>query len=200
MIRYILLLVLFIPGVANDNFYDKNSSSVTDYDLKLMQKFDSLAYELSDTKLESLDIQPIYQFMYLHKRLIIDYSLLQIDFKASAGIDDYDYEADRERDKDYKKVGITLTYPLYDKKTIKDIKNKKLDFRFKILDEIKKYSILRDKKIALNRELKFNRLIQIKEKLQNSILDNKSNLTNARIRLLNYVKKPYQDKLMELLK
>ena len=54
MIKYILFFVLVIPGFAIDNFYDKNSSSVTNYDLELMKQYDKLVYELSDTQLKPL--------------------------------------------------------------------------------------------------------------------------------------------------
>jgi len=221
MIKYILFLVLIVSIVVSDDYFDKNASSVTGYDLKLMQEFDKLAYNLSDVDLKSLDIKTIYSFIKVHKNYITDYSLAKIDFKVSTGIDDYDYVADRERDKNYKKTSIQLTYPLFDQKSRKDIKNKKLEYNFKILDQLNKYTKLRDKYIALKRELKFNRLIQIKEKLQvkkgikylddklntiekilklqNSILDIKSNLAIQETILLNYVKKSYRDKLKEML-
>jgi len=221
MIRYILFLVLVVPGMAVDNYFDKNASSITNYDLKLMQEFDKLAYDLSDVELKSLDVNSIYSFIKVHKNYITDYSLAKIDFKASAGIDDYDYVADKERDKNYKKTSIQLTYPLFDQKSRRDIKNKKIEYNFKILAEINKYSKLRDDLISKIRELKFNRLIQIKEKLQvkkgikylddklntiekilklqNDILDIKSNLKIEKIILLNYVKPNYRDKLKEIL-
>jgi hypothetical protein len=222
MIKYIIFLVLLVPGSYCNNFRDNNASKITEYDLKLMQEFDTLAYDLSDVDLKSLDIKKIYKFIENHKSYIVDYNLLTVDFKASGGIDDYDYESDRKRDKNYKRVSVNLVYPLYDNKTRKEIKNKKLEYRFKIIDEINKYSKLRDKLISLNRELKFNRLLQIKEKLQvkraiiylddklktieqilkiqNDILDTKSNLISAKLRLLNYVKKQYKVKLEKLLK
>ena len=221
MIKYILFLVLIVPGVAVDNYFDKNASSITNYDLKLMQEFDKLAYDLSDIELKSLDIKPIFGFIKLHKKYIVDYSLVKIDLAGSVGVDNYDYVSDQERDKNYQKASIKLTYPLYDPKSKKDIKNKKLEYNFKILDQLNKYTKLRDKFIALKRELKFNRLIQIKEKLQvkkgmkyledklktiekilklqNNILDVKSNLNIQESILLNYVKKSYRDKLKEML-
>ena len=221
MIKYILFFLLIVP-IFGDNYFDKHASSVTNYDLKLMQEFDKLAYDLSDVELKSLDIKTIYNYIKVHKSYITDYSLAKIDFKVSAGIDDYDYVADKERDKNYKKTSIQLTYPLFDQKSRKDIKNKKLEFNFKILSEINKYSKLRDDLVATRRELKFNRLIQIKEKLQvkkgikylddklktierilklqNDILSIKSNLLVAEATLLNYIKPNYRKKLKEMFK
>ena len=63
MIKYILFFMLVIPGFSIDNFYDKNSSSVTNYDLELMKQYDKLVYELSDTQLKPLDIDSIYNFI-----------------------------------------------------------------------------------------------------------------------------------------
>ena len=166
MKNYILFFLLIIPGVSQDNYFDKNSSSITNYDLKLMQEFDKLAYSLSDKELKSLEIEPIFNYIQLHKIYIIDYSLLKVNFLGSVGIDDYDYVSERERDKNYQKVSVQLTYPLYDPKTKKDINNKDLEYNFKILDQLNKYTKLRDKLIGLKRELHFTRLIQIKEKLQ----------------------------------
>jgi len=222
MIKYILFLVLvIIPSLAVDNYFDKNASTITDYDLKLMKEFDKLAYDLSDVELKSLDVKAIYGYIKIHKSYVTDYSLAKIDFKASTGIDDYDYVNDNERDKNYKKTSIQLTYPLFDQKSRKDIKNKKIEYNFKILNEINKYTKLRDDLVSKMRELKFNRLIQIKEKLQvkkgikylddklktiekilklqNDILDIKSNLKIEEIVLLNYVKPNYRSKLKEML-
>ncbi len=221
MIRYILFFMLVVPGVAVDNYFDKNASTITNYDLKLMQEFDKLAYDLSDVELKTLDIKTIYNYIRMHKSYITDYSLAKVDFKASTGIDDYDYVNDNERDKNYKKTSIQLTYPLFDQKSRRDIKNKKLEYNFKILNEINKYTKLRDSLVAIIRELKFNRLVQIKEKLQvkkgikylddklktiekilklqNDILDIKSNLAISEVTLLNYVKKSYRDKLKDML-
>jgi len=165
MIKYILFLVFMIFGFANDNYFDKNASAVTNYDLGLMQKFDTIVYELSDVKLKELDTKAIYNFIRLHKSYTLDYSLVKVNLSASAGIDDYDYANDNERDKQYKRASIQLTYPLIDQRSRRDIKNKKIDYNFKILDEITKYNKLRNQLIAKTRELKFNRLIQIKEKL-----------------------------------
>ena len=221
MIKYVLFFMLVIPSIAVDNYFDKNASSVTNYDLKLMQEFDKLAYDLSDIELKTLDIKTIYNYIRVHKSYITDYSLAKVDFKASTGIDDYDYVNDNERDKNYKKTSIQLTYPLFDQRSRKDIKNKKIEYNFKILDEINKYTKLRDKLISLKRELKFNRLMQIKEKLQvkkgikylddklktiekilklqNDILDIRSNLIISETTLLNYVKSNARAKLKEML-
>jgi len=221
MIKYILVFVFVMFSFANDNYFDKNASSVSSYDLALMQKFDKLVYALSDVELKELDTKAIYNFIKLHKRYILDYSLVKVNFSASTGIDDYDYANDKQRDKQYKKASIQLSYPLIDQRSRRDIKNKKLDYNFKILDEITKYNKLRNQLIAKTRELKFNRLMQIKEKLQvkkgikylddklstietilklqNDILDIKSNLTITETTLLNYVKPNYRKKLRELL-
>lgn len=186
-----------------------------------MQEFDKLAYSLSDVKLKELDIKKIYNFIKLNKKYIIDYSLMTINLTASAGVDDYDYESDRERDKDYKKIGIQLKYPLYDNKIRKNIKNKELEYHSKILNQINKYTKLRDKLIALKRELQFKRLLQIREKLQvkngikylderlktlekiltlqNNILETKSNLEVNKFILLNFVKDNYKKDLEKIL-
>jgi len=221
MTKYILFFILILNSVASDNFYDKNSSSVTNYDLELMKQYDKLVYELSDTKLEPLDIDTIYNFIRVHKNYIVDYSLAKISLNSAVGVDDYDYVNDNERDKNYKKASIQLTYPLFDPKSRKDIKNKKLEYNFKILNEINKYADLRDKKIALMRKLKFQRLMQIKEKLQvkkgvkylddklntiekilnlqNDILNIRTDLIVSQKTLLNYVKPNFRERLKEMI-
>ena len=124
MTKYILFFMLVVSSVAVDNYFDKNASTITNYDLRLMEEFDKLAYDLSDVELKSLDIKTIYNYIRVHKSYITDYSLAKVDFKASTGIDDYDYVNDNERDKNYKKTSIQLTYPLFDQKSRRDIKNK----------------------------------------------------------------------------
>jgi hypothetical protein len=221
MIKYLLFFIFIVKSFA-DNYYDNNSSLITNYDLKLMNQYDKLVYELSDTQLSPLDIDVIYNFIKIHKRYIIDYSLAKINFNAVVGVDDYDYVNDNERDKNYKKASIQFNYPLFDRKIQKDIRNKKMEYNFKILNEIKKYANLRDKKIAFMRKLKFQRLIQIKEKLQvkkgvkylddrlktiekllniqNDILNIQTNLLISQKILLNYVKRDYKEELKRMLK
>ena len=221
MTKYILFFMLIILGLADDNFYDKNSSSVTKYDLELMKQYDKLVYELSDTQLKPLDIDSIYNFIRVHKNYIVDYSLAKVTLNSAVGVDDYDYVNDNERDKNYKRASIQLSYPIFDPKSKKDIKNKKLEYNFKILNEINKYADLRDKKIALIRKLKFQRLMQIKEKLQvkkgikylddklntiekilniqNDILNIKTDLLISQKTLLSYVKPNFRAKLKEMI-
>ncbi len=221
MIRILLLFFLINVNIFSYSLKDKTPSIVSKSDLKLMQEFDKLAYSLSDVKLKELDIKKIYNFIKLNKKYIIDYSLMTINLTASAGVDDYDYESDRERDKDYKKIGIQLKYPLYDNKIRKNIKNKELEYHSKILNQINKYTKLRDKLIALKRELQFKRLLQIREKLQvkngikylderlktlekiltlqNNILETKSNLEVNKFILLNFVKDNYKKDLEKIL-
>jgi hypothetical protein len=222
MIRVLFIVSLLCFYSVADDYFDKNASKITKYDLGLMQQFDKLIYQLSDQKLKELDIDAIYNFICLHKRYILDYSLAKVSVSASTGIDDYDYVNESERDKKYSKASIQFSYPLFDPKTTKDIKNKKIDYNFKILDEISKYNKLRNQLIAKQRKLKFNRLVQIKEKLQvkkgviyldekvktmekildlqNDILDIRSNLTISKANLLNYVKPSFRSKLKEMLK
>ena len=215
-----VLIVLIVPCVASE-YIDTNASEITKEDLQLMKEFDKLVYSISDVELKPLDINLIYSYIKVNKSYVTDYDLLRIDFKASTGLDDYDYVNEEERDKEYKKASIELVYPLYDSKSRKDIKNKKMEYNFKILDEIKKFANLRDKHLALKRELKFNRLIQIKEKLQvkkgvkylddklktlekilkiqNDILDVKTELIISEKTLLNYVSSNARIRLKELL-
>jgi len=222
MIRVLFIVSLLCFYSVADDYFDKNASKITKYDLELMQQFDKLIYQLSDQKLKELDIDAIYNFIRLHKRYILDYSLAKVSVSASTGIDDYDYVNESERDKKYSKASIQFSYPLFDPKTTKDIKNKKIDYNFKILDEISKYNKLRNQLISKQRKLKFNRLVQIKEKLQvkkgviyldekvktmekildlqNDILDIRSNLIISKANLLNYVKPSFRSKLKEMLK
>jgi len=148
MIRVLFIVSLLCFYSVADDYFDKNASKITKYDLGLMQQFDKLIYQLSDQKLKELDIDAIYNFIRLHKRYILDYSLAKVSVSASTGIDDYDYVNESERDKKYSKASIQFSYPLFDPKTTKDIKNKKIDYNFKILDEISKYNKLRNQLIA----------------------------------------------------
>ena len=97
---------------------------------------------------------------------------------------------------------------------------KKKDIYF-ICNQINKYTKLRDKLIALKRELQFKRLLQIREKLQvkngikylderlktlekiltlqNNILETKSNLEVNKFILLNFVKDNYKKDLEKIL-
>ncbi|HIE41327.1 MAG TPA: hypothetical protein EYP80_01550, partial [Candidatus Aenigmarchaeota archaeon] len=130
-----------------------------------MQEFDELVYYSSDVELKTLNINAIYNFIKKHKSYITDFSLAKVDFLADVSVVDYDFES-RERDNRYNRVSIQFTYPLFDQKRKKEIINKNLDLNLKILNKIKEYANLRDSLISKRRELKFFRLVQIKEKLQ----------------------------------
>lgn len=45
---------------GNTSFYDTNSSIIVQRDIDLLSEFDTLAYDLADTKLRSLNISKIY--------------------------------------------------------------------------------------------------------------------------------------------
>lgn len=220
---YFLIMSFLSTILYSSDFFDYNSSLISKDDLKLMQSFDKTIYKLSDEKIKTLDLEKIFNFIDLHKQYITDYSLAKIDLKASAGIDDYDYSrSNLKRDKNFKQISINLEYPLFDEKTKKNIKNKKMEYKLKILNEIENFINIKNKFIGYTRELKFNRLIQIKEKLQvkkgvkyldeklnttkkildlqNKILESKSKLKLSELTLLNYVKRKYRPKLKEILK
>ncbi len=211
----------------NRSFYDINSSKITQRDINLLSEFDTLAYDLADNRLRSLNISKIYNYIKKHKAFIQDYSLSKLDFKMSAGRQDYDYLDDEEtggirlRDRDFKRIGIYYEYPLLDFKTRKDIVNKKLEHNLKILGAIKLYAKTKDSLISNKRKLRFTRLLQIREKLQvkkgikyldqkiktlekililqNTILDNTTTLHIYKNTLLNYVKVKHQKNLRKLL-
>ena len=220
MLKYISIFFFFFLSFGSD-FFDKNASKITAFDLQLMQEFDELVYYSSDVELKTLNINAIYNFIKKHKSYITDFSLAKVDFLADVSVVDYDFES-RERDNRYNRVSIQFTYPLFDQKRKKEIINKNLDLNLKILNKIKEYANLRDSLISKRRELKFFRLVQIKEKLQvkkgikylddrlvtikkililqNDILKLKSSLAIAESLLLNYVKPEFRKELKELLR
>lgn len=218
MLKYVSIFLIFSQFSFSDDFFDKNASKITAFDLQLMQEFDELIYYSSDVKLKTLDVDAIYNFIKKHKSYISDYSLAKIDFQAGVGIN----SNIENNNQNYQQAIIKFTYPLFDQKSRKEIQNKKIEFNLKILNKIKEYASLRDSLISKRRELKFFRLVQIKEKLQvkkgikyldeklktiekililqNDILHIKSNLAIAKATLLNYVKSDYREKLKELLR
>jgi len=220
LLKYILIFLFFSQFSFSSDFFDKNASKITTFDLQLMQEFDNLVYYSSDVELKTLDVDAIYNFIKKHKNYITDYSLAKIDFQAGFGINSN--LENNNQDKNYQQAIIKFTYPIFDQKSKKEIQNKKIEFNLKLLNTIKEYINLKDSLTAKKRELKFFRLVQIKEKLQvkkgikyldeklktiekililqNKILDIKSNLAIAKATLLNYVKPDYREKLKEMLK
>ncbi len=114
--RKLLPLFCILHVISFADFTDKNPTEITKKDIELLKDFDKLTYQLSNSKIKVLHVNKIYQFIQRNKIYIDDFSLLHVSLKASAGIDDYDYKSDRERDKKFKKIYLEVSYPIFDPK------------------------------------------------------------------------------------
>ena len=237
--KKILIHLIILTALISQNFIDPKPSIITNQDLNTVREFDRLAYTLAeDQKKSTLNVNQIFKYIMQYKAHIAEYSKLAINLVADTGrrtkrngTTDGDIEIDSIDSNEnsdffptqynYYKVGIALKYPLYDEKLSKEINNKKIEYKSKILNIIKDYALSHQQIQTLNQELKFSRLKQIRDKImqktaqkyledrlktiESILIKNKQikelsikNNTH-KLQLINLVQKPYQDGLKAIL-
>lgn len=165
-----------IPPQPIITFRDKNPNKITTRDLDILRGFDTSLNSLVEKKHTRLDIKRIYTFILNNRAIIIDYNRVRGYAKAEIGSrtrrsvldDDIDTTLLDElgNSREYYAVAVGATYPIWDKKTDKDINNKKLLENAKLIDLISLYSTSKTNIKLFESELELLRLKQIRDKAQ----------------------------------
>lgn len=170
--KYLLIILCSSYMLQAVEFYfDKAPSKVLRKDLKTVRAFDKLAYEISEAEAaKPIDVAEVYNYIWTHREHAEDYTRLKIDTVGTVGYRTPRGETNNnalinEENYNYYKIGLAATYNLYDGKTAKDIQNKKLEYRSKIITIVEKYSTCKAETTALNLTLKLKRLEQIRSKV-----------------------------------
>ncbi len=166
MRKVLLFFCILHVIIFAEDFTDKDPTGITDKDIKLLKDFDELSYKLSNSKIKVLSVNKIYQFIQQNKVYIDDFSLLHVNLKASAGIDDYDYKSERERDKNFKKIYLEVSYPIFDQKTKRERQKQIIKDDNAILKNIQQYAKYFNSYHAKKRKLEFLRFLLIRDKVQ----------------------------------
>ena len=221
-----MIMILFVSNILFAN-YDNKPKTITNEDLKTMQQFEKLAYDMAENEnTTDLNISRIYSFIWRNRVHADDYTRLKIDgigtlgYRTPKGGDD-NTALISEENYNYYKFGFALTYNLYDGKTTKDIQNKKLEYKAKLLTIIEKYATTKEMYRKLKTELNFKRLQQIRSKvlvktaqkylderikiikeildINNKLKNTKINLSAIYLQLLNLVPATKRTLLKEIL-
>jgi len=222
-----LSMILIASSIILNANFDNKPRTITKEDLQTMKQFEKLAYNMAENENAShVDISRVYNFIWRNRVHADDYTRLKIDgigtlgYRTPKGGDD-NTALISEENYNYYKVGFALTYNLYDGKTSKDIQNKKLEYRTKLLTIVEKYATAKEVLHKLKSELDFKRLEQIRSKvlvktaqkylddrikiikeildLNNKIKEKKINLSSLHLQLLNLVSANKINELKELL-
>lgn len=220
--RYFILLLISLHVNLFSSQKDNDPTGISKQNIQMLKEFDKISYKLTDSKIRTLPINKIYNFIQSNKIYQDDFSLLHVNLKASAGIDDYDYANERERDKNFKKFYLEIAYPIFDEKTRRDKKKQIIKDNNSILKNIQNYAKYYNEFFSSKRKLEFLRMQVIRDKiqvksgvkyldekitkldklleLQNKIGDIRQLLQIYKNILLNYVKYESRPELEEILK
>jgi len=240
--KKIVILIFLLNAIvlsAEDKkttYFDKSPTSITKGDLKIIRVFDRLAYEIAEYEPpRPLKIEIIVEFILKNKSIVHDYSKITAHLVGSfgrrtkrTGSTEGDYEEGTDSDSffpdefNYYRAGVAVKYPLYDEKMTKEIKNKKIEYKAKIITMVEKFAKSNETYKILSHELKYLRLNQIRDKAMQktaqkylderlktikAIMDTRNKMSEARIsrdsmklQLLNLVLKASQKELPKLLK
>ncbi len=133
------------------------ANQVTSQELKALQIIDKKIYDLS-TKTIKYEFERVASFIFFNLAFDVKYSRLKISSSASAKVNSNDTTRDdgtTSTDRNNFSVGVTLTYPLFDRKESNDRKKQIIDTKKKIMADVRSYFKL---KAELD-DLKVERLI-----------------------------------------
>jgi len=235
--KKVLMTTLLMSLTYGDTYKDEDPANITN--LEELKKLDSLAYNLADNladeeHIKKIETKKIFDFILKHKSYILGYSLLKVTAQGQIGrrtkraTDETDDETGGDinsmgfpDDFNYYRVGVAVSYPLYDEKTSKKINNDMVEYKAKLLDIIKEYQTVIAESINLKEKLEYYRLLQLRAKARQKtgqiylderlkviekILEINENIrtkeieaSNMKMILLNYVKDEYQSELEKML-
>lgn len=216
-----LFIFLFI-FLNFSKIYADDPTQITPQNIETLKNFDNLTYQLTNKNYKSLNINKIYNFIQTNKIYKSDFSKLEINLKASAGIDDYDYKNETQRDKNFKKIYLEIEYPIFDEKTKKEKLQNIIKDNNSILKTIQQYAKYYNDFEAGKLKLEFLNLQLIRDKVQvksgvknlddklaridkileakNNLIETKNLITIYKNILLNYVSNSAKFQLQNLLK
>jgi len=171
--KKLLLLVSMTSLIlaSSGTYIDNTPSKITLKDLKHVKKFDKLAYNLAEEEeMPKINITNIVNYIWRNRLHIEDYTRLKLDTLGTLGYRTPRGSTDNsalvsDENYNYYKVGLALTYNLYDGKTSKDIQNQKLTYRTNIINEVQKYTTCKNDLQEIKIKLKMKRLEQIRSKI-----------------------------------
>jgi len=175
MIR-VLLILIGIAVSIEANYKDLNPSKIVKIDIDILKKFDKKLYKIAESKRDKRKVNPskIYKFIVKNKAMINDYSRIKAYSKAEVGSrtrrgiggleEGYSLEDEVTNSREYYVLAIGLTYPIYDKKTEKLIKNERILQNNKILNKVFNYTEVIEEIEILEEDLEIERLKQIRDK------------------------------------
>ena len=171
--RSIIILVCYSYA---DTYRDINPHKIIKKDIDTLNKFDETIYNIADSAGDknTISISKIYHFISEHRAMINDYSRLKVYAKGEIGSrtrraigelgDSYTLVDEVTNSREYYAVAVGVSYPIYDKKTEKQIRNERISQDSKILDYISSYAEAVAKVRSLKEELHIVQLIQIRDK------------------------------------
>ena len=224
----IKIAFLLLPLIAYaDIYFDRDPSKVTVEDLEAIESFDENALGVAERDLDKqVDPAKISNFIWRHRAFQDDFTRLSIDLEGEGGrrTARFDVNVDGSlfpNEYNYYRVGVNLKYNIYDDKTTKELHNKMLDYKSKIITAVQKYAKEKENLYILKEELELERLKQLRvkvmvktaqkyldERLKNieaimkirhKILESHTSLETQKLELLNMVNTQFQKSLEELL-
>ena len=145
----ITAILLTTNATELPKYYDLNPSLITTKDLKIIDSFDDLMYEIVERKSKKIDIAKIYNFIKKTKKYKHNYNKLKVTVTSKIGT--------AKENSFY----IEMAYPLFDKKRQIEEKNNRLKYDLDILKKIEEYAKSIQDAEVLKEKLEFLRLKQI---------------------------------------
>jgi len=130
-------------------YYDLNPSEITTKDIKIIDHFDDLVYEITERRTKKINIAKIYEFIKRTKKYKHNYNKLKVTVASKIG-------TAKENS-----IYIEVAYPLFDKKRQIEEENNKLQYDLNILAKIEEYAKSVQDVEVLREKLEFLRLKQI---------------------------------------
>jgi len=226
MKKYILFSCLAVT--LNADYKDTKPNTITKEDLKIIKNFDIEINNIAEHKTnDKININEVVNYIYRNRRHIEDFTRLKIDalgtlgYRTARGGIDSGATLVSTDNYNYYKIGVALTYNIFDEKTTKQIKNEKLKYKDTLILLVQKYASAKNKVQNLKNEIELDRLKQIRLKLMvktaqkylderiqilTKLLQDRETLTEQTIilqttkeQLLNLVTNSAKSKLKEIL-
>ena len=145
----ITAILLTTNATELPKYYDLNPSKITTKDIKTIDRFDDLAYEITERRTKKIDIAKIYDFIKKTKKYKHNYNKLKVTVASKIGT--------AKENSFY----IEVAYPLFDKKRQIEEENNKLQYDLNMLAKIEEYAKSVQDVELLREKLEFLRLKQI---------------------------------------
>ncbi len=151
IILNVLVLGLLFGTNAGAGANDYQANKITSEDKANLKRLDDKLYKLIN-KSKSFEDKKISDFIFKNLSYDLDYSRLTVTASTSATtLNSSTYDGDTNRNK--LQAGVTLSYPLFDKKEENDRKKTIITVKQKISSDVKNYLLLvaklEDQQIAL---------------------------------------------------